>query len=386
MKKPLRISVASSGLGHIARGIETWADDLGAALARRGHHVHLYQGGGTPPPYGEVLANLPRESADNERWAARLPTALAWRLGLDAGYALEQSSFAWSLAKALRRRPSEILHVQDPLLALRLDQLRRRGLTATRTILAHGTEEPAAFLAQFRYLQHLSPTQLERCRAMGVWRPTWTAIGNFVDVDRFHPGDSQALRAGLGIPPEVRMVLTLAAIKRPHKRVDWLLAAMTAFKGRHPEIPFVLVVAGGREQDTDEIIAEGTALLGDQVRFLVRHPRAQIPDLCRAADVFILASLFEMMPIALLEAAASGLPCITNDEPTLRWMTGAGGVPVQMDNIESVITALNQLLADEPHRAAVAAAARAHAVAEFSEESIVQHYLDYYATVMADRP
>ncbi|MBK7595131.1 MAG: glycosyltransferase family 4 protein [Gemmatimonadetes bacterium] len=386
MSAPLRIAVASSGLGHIARGIETWASDLGHALHQRGHDVRLYQGGGTPPSYGEVLRNLPRESAENARWGNRLPAALAWRIGATAGYALEQSSFAWSLAKALRRRPADILHVQDPLLALRLDQLRRAGLLQTRTILAHGTEEPPSFLSRFRYLQHLSPTQLERCRAEGVWRPTWTAIGNFVDCDRFHPGAAAGVRTALGIPANAQVVLTLAAIKRPHKRIDWLLSAMAAYRARHPEVPFVLVVAGGREADTDEIIREGTALLGDQVRFLVRHPRAEIADLCRAADVFVLASLFEMMPIALLEAAATGLPCLIHDEATLRWMTGAGGVPTRMDDVDAMLPALHGLLADPVARATVAAAARAHAVAEFSEESIVQRYLAYYAAVMADRP
>lgn len=386
MSNPLRIAVASSGLGHIARGIETWAGDLAAALATRGHAVHLYQGGGTPPAYGEVLPTLPRESAANARFAGRLPTGLAWRLGLTAGYPLEQSTFAWSLFRALRRRPADILHVQDPVVALRLDQLRRRGLMTTRTILAHGTEEPGEFLARFRYLQHLSPTQLERWRDAGIWQPTWTAIGNFVDTQRFHPGRAEALRAALDIPPNAAVILTLAAIKRTHKRIDWLLAAMTALRARHPELPFVLVVAGGREGDTDELIREGTALLGASVRFLVRHPRAEIPDLCRAADLFLLASLFEMMPIALLEAAASGLPCVTHDEPTLRWMTGAGGVPTQMDNIDAVIAAVQPLLADPTRRAQLAAAARLHAVAQFSEDAIVQRYVDYYHTVMADTP
>ena len=51
-----------------------------------------------------------------------------------------------------------------------------------------------------------------------------------------------------------------------------------------------------------------------------------------------------------------------------------------------MLPALHGLLADSVARATVAAAARAHAVAEFSEESIVQRYLAYYAAVMADRP
>jgi glycosyltransferase involved in cell wall biosynthesis len=50
-----------------------------------------------------------------------------------------------------------------------------------------------------------------------------------------------------------------------------------------------------------------------------------MPDLYRCMDVFVLTSLFEMMPIALLEALASGLPCLVNRHPVLEWMVGTGG-------------------------------------------------------------
>ncbi len=366
----------------MSRGIETWADDLARALHDRNADVRLYQGAGTPPAWGRTLACLPRTSEANARWRGRVPSAVAWRLSIESPYNLEQSTFAWSLAKALRRDPADILHVQDPVVALRLDQLRRRGFLDTRTILAHGTEEPIAFLQRLRYLQHLAPTHLERCRAAGAWRPTWTAIGNFVDVERFHPGTAPDVRAELGIAPDARVILTLAAIKRSHKRIDWLVEAVAQYRARHPDVPVVLVVAGGREPDTDDVIREGTERLGGAVRFLVRHPREHIPALCRAADLFVLASLFEMMPIALLEASASGLPCLTHDEPTLAWMTGAGGVRTRMDDATAFGEALHALLADEQARQRVAAAARTHAVAEFGKDVILDRILAYYNFVM----
>ena len=42
----MKICIAASGLGHVARGIEAWAADLGAALAGRGLEVTLCKGGG----------------------------------------------------------------------------------------------------------------------------------------------------------------------------------------------------------------------------------------------------------------------------------------------------------------------------------------------------
>jgi hypothetical protein len=40
----VRIAIASSGLGHVARGIESWAADLGKALAERGERIALFKG------------------------------------------------------------------------------------------------------------------------------------------------------------------------------------------------------------------------------------------------------------------------------------------------------------------------------------------------------
>ncbi len=382
----MRIAVASSGLGHITRGVETWAADLAQALDTREIDVRLYQGGGTPPRYGEVLRNLPRESDANARWRRRLPHALAWRLGFGAPYDVEQSTFAWSLQRALRRDAIDIVHVQDPLVASRMDQLRRAGFLRTRAILAHGTEEPARWLARLRYVQHLAPAHLGACRDAGYHRPTWTVIGNFVDGDRFHPGAAPGLRHELGIAPDAHVVLAVAAIKRSHKRIDWLIDAVATYRARHPDQPATLVVAGAREDDTDELVALAHERLGDAARMLVRFPRERMPELYRIADVFVMASLFEMMPIALLEAGASGLPSLVNDDPTLRWMTGDGGLPIDMGDTTAFGDALHRLLGDPAERRRRSAAARQHAVEEFGTDVIVGRIVDYYRTVLADRP
>ncbi|QJW98059.1 glycosyltransferase family 4 protein [Frigoriglobus tundricola] len=320
-----RIVIASSGLGHVARGIEAWADDLAAALDARGEQVVLCKGAGAVTrPYERVVPCLRREAPATLRLLRHLPRRLSWRVGLGSGYRIEQTTFALNLVRLLRREPADVLHVQDPQVAAIAQRAGRMGLIRARTVLAHGTEEPPAFLARIRYLQHLAPWHLEQARAGGVWRPTWTAIPNFIDTDRFSPGPGDALRSELGIPAGARVVLTAAAISRGHKRIDHLIAEFAEVRRRAPELPVWLVVAGGWEPETDELVAEGTRRLGDRVRFLVRFPRQRMPDLYRAADVFVLCSLFEMMPIALIEATASGLPCVVNGHPILEWMTGPG--------------------------------------------------------------
>lgn len=383
MTRPLRIAVASSGLGHVARGIEAWADDLATALHARGESVILCKGAGTAArPFERVVSCLRRESAGAQRLLRLLPRGLSWRVGLGSGYNIEQTTFTLNLIPLLRRERIDVLHVQDPQVAVLAQRARRMSLVRTRTILAHGTEEPPAFLKRIQYLQHLAPWHLEQVKAAGVWKPAWTAIPNFIDTERFSPGRSDALRAELGIPVDALVVLTAAAIKRHHKRIDHLIAEFAKLRQEAPELPAYLVVAGGWESETDELIAEGTRLLDDRVRFLVRFPRPRMPELYRLADAFALCSLFEMMPIALIEATTSGLPCVVNRHPILEWMTGPGGAAIDMGAPGELAKTLGALLTDANRRKRLGAAAREHCRENFSRDAVVDRILSYYQQVV----
>ena len=78
------------------------------------------------------------------------------------------------------------------------------------------------------------------------------------------------------------------------------------------------------------------ALAGPHVRFL--GAREDIPDLLNAADAYVLSSLVEGLPLALLEAAAVGLPCVATDaggvrETGIGIVTDTAGLPAAMQQI-----------------------------------------------------
>ena len=146
-------------------------------------------------------------------------------------------------------------------------------------------------------------------------------IPNFIDTQRFHPGDQAAARARFDLPLDARIVLCCAAIRRTHKRIDRLMHAFATIPS-----DAVLVIAGGHEDETDNLIAEGTSLLGSRIRFLPNLPRDLMPDLYRAADAFVLPSLYEMFGIVLLEALATELPVLCHDAPDFRSVAGPGGI------------------------------------------------------------
>jgi 1,2-diacylglycerol 3-alpha-glucosyltransferase len=379
----MKIVVASSGLGHVARGVEAWAADLGRALAARGIDVTVCKGGGRAEAAHERVIDCWQRGADKTgqllRW---LPKRLTWRLGLASGYGVEQTTFALRLVDYLRRESVDLLHVQDPQVALIVQRAQSLGLLRTRTILAHGTEEPTSFLRKITYLQHLAPWHLEEAREAGAWKDTWRAIPNFIDTHLYRPGRALALRAELGIPANALVLLNVAAIKRHHKRIDYLLEEFNRLRQKSPQLPAWLIVAGGWESGTDELVEAGKRLLGDRVRFLVRFPRQRMPELYRAADAFTLCSLKEMMPIALLEAIASGLPCIVNRHPVLEWMSGPGGEAIDMATPGALAGAVERLFSDRQLREAMTEGGRRHCEQNFAVDQVVKDICDYYRFVV----
>jgi glycosyltransferase involved in cell wall biosynthesis len=372
-------------LGHITRGIEAWASDLGRALRERGESVLLFKGGGSAEAdFERVVPCWQRRSPRTERLVPFLRRGF-WRLGIGSSYGLEQTSFTIGLLRHLRRGAIDLLHVQDPHIALLVQRARRLGVVPTRCILAHGTNEPPEFLAKITYLQHLAPHHLEHARASGLWKPTWTAIPNFIDTGLYRPGHGRSIRAELEIPERGLVVLTVAAIKRDHKRIDYLLDEFAHLLGAEPGLPLWLVVAGGRDADTDDLVRRGRAMLGDRVRFLVNHPRERMPELYRAADVFAMCSLREMMPIALIEATASGLPCLIHRYPVGEWIVGPGGQAIDMSAPGSLAWALARWLCEPGLYLRVGSEAREHCLGHFSKNRVIDQILDYYHFVVGDR-
>jgi glycosyltransferase involved in cell wall biosynthesis len=368
----MRIAIASAGLGHIRRGIEAWAEDLGRALERAGADVTLFSGA---PIDGATALPCLKRTDRTAIWLDRLVHHLGgWRYGMGNTHEIAQTSFSLSLWRRIGR-DFDLLHVQDPTVAWWMEAARRRGLSRPRVIFANGTGEPADMLRRFAWLQFLTP------QAMADWsgqKPTGQSlfmVPNFIDTARFAPGDRAAARAALGLPAEPLIVLCCAAIRRYHKRIDYLLSE---FAAAAPRREVLLVIAGGREADSDEIMDMGRALLGERVRFIADLPREQMPTLYQAADLFVLTSLFEMFGIVLIEAMAAGLPVICNDTPDFRYVCGPAALYADLSQVGGLAAALPAALSN---RATLAGAARPHVEGRFSEAVVVRQILEMYRAV-----
>ncbi|MFI7673844.1 glycosyltransferase [Actinophytocola sp. NPDC049390] len=156
------------------------------------------------------------------------------------------------------------------------------------------------------------------------------------------------VRSALGVAPHVPVALCVARME-PQKRHDVLLDAWAKLPG-----DAVLLLAGDGSLRTG--LTHRCAELGltDRVRFL--GTRADVPDLLAAADVTVLTSDWEGMPIAVLESMAAGRPVVATDVSGVRAVLADGGLVVPPRDPAATADALGALLFDPPARTTAAAA------------------------------
>ncbi|MBB5957084.1 glycosyltransferase involved in cell wall biosynthesis [Saccharothrix tamanrassetensis] len=161
--------------------------------------------------------------------------------------------------------------------------------------------------------------------------------------------DRATVRAAIGAHPDVPVALCLARME-PQKRHDVLLDAWARIG-----VGAELWLAGdGSLRPALERNAAG--LTG--VRFLGNRPDA--PDLLAAADVTVLTSDWEGMPVAVLESLAAGRPVVaTAVDGVGEALAGGGGFAVPPRDPEATAEALRLLLFDPGKRAVEGAAGQA---------------------------
>ncbi len=195
-------------------------------------------------------------------------------------------------------------------------------------------------------------------------------------------GSRAAVRRAWGCGPDDIVVGTVALLK-PQKGIRHLVAAARLVAEARPHVRFVQMGDGPLRRDARRWV--DAAGLADRFLLMgqVREPLALLP----ALDVFVLASLWEGLPVALFEAMATGLPCVgtrvSGTEEVIRHDRNGRLVPA--GDPRALAAELIALIDDPALRARLGAAARDR-LQHFDAPSISARYRALYAQVIGDGP
>lgn len=170
--------------------------------------------------------------------------------------------------------------------------------------------------------------------------------------------DRDATRASLGVEGDGRLVVCVANLT-PQKGYPVLLEAASQLVTTGLPVTFV---AAGSGPMADRLAATRDQL-GLDKRFVFLGPRADAIALIAAADVLVLASNWECMPVVVMEAFAVATPVVATTTGDLPWVIrdGYNGLLVERGNAHALADALKRVLVDDNLRQQLATGAGASA-------------------------
>ena len=298
------------------------------------------------------------------------------------------------LLLAVRLRCYRILHVQNLHSPLTLGFLAERILRRCLIVTVHAEtmitlrERQAMGRLRLRALRRnadevvaVSEPVLGRLLEAGFPEERLHVIPNGVDLRRFRPLTAERkaeARRRLNLSSESTVFVFVGRLVDV-KRVDWLLRALA--DERSAAVGNMIVVGDGPECEALQQLAMELGLTG--VRF-VGEQQDVLPFL-QAADVFVLPSRHEGLPVALLEATAIGLPSIVSDLPGIREVLAEdAALFVPVDDPAALRDALKALASSVELRTRLGARAQEAVTRRFSILNTARSHLRLYEDSESD--
>ena len=363
----MRIGIACSGLDHVRRGFETFAEDLFRHLvARPALEALLFKGNGRSSQGERVLWSISRDSSLWGGWTSPIP----W----EKRYFAEQATFALSLRRRLRKDPVDVLIFSD----IQVGNVLRRLSGPSRVpvlLFSNGGPFPPRDYSRFDFIHQLTPGKYAEGLGHGLSRERMFLAPYGVDTDLFFPeaASGQAFRRSVGIGMDEQVILSVGALETPHKRMDWVIREVSRMQTK----PHLILCGEHKAVETQVIRELGASRLGSRFHAL-RLPYSEMPALYNSADLFVLCSLREGFGRAFLEALACGVPVLHHADEDMDWIVGRGGLETDMTSPGALATTLTSTLEDENLRARMSREALSRALNVFSWTRLLPEYVEMF--------
>ncbi len=292
---------------------------------------------------------------------------------------------ALSLTRRLRARRVDVIHSHEFTMAV-YGALAARLLRLPHVITMHGS----TYFADARRRRTALRWAMRQAHAtVGISQDTARRMEDLLDLPgdavrvvpngrRLTQGDGSRVRAEMGLPDEALLVVCIGSLY-PVKGHAYLIQALAELIRSGRDRGATLAIAG-REGGSKASIESLISTLGLEDRVRLLGHRADVADLLDAADVFAMPSLSEGLPLALLEAMASGSAILAS---------GVGGIPeavrhetdgllVPAGDAAALASGLSRLLADPTLGSELGRNARERAREAFSPEAMATAYVTLY--------
>ena len=223
-----------------------------------------------------------------------------------------------------------------------------------------------------------------RMQREGTPEEKTVVIPNAVDAEALRgPARGRAaVMAELGWDPGDPLVLSVGRLVAA-KDYPLLMESVALLRREFPAVRCLIAGEGDRRAEIEAAIAR----LGLESAVRLAGARRDVPDLLAAADVFVLSSVREGLPVSLLEAMAAGTPIAA---------TAAGGIPEAVRDGESAILvapgdaralagAVGRLLGNRDLCARLAAAAGRTVEERYSAIAVTRRIESVYDDCLARR-
>lgn len=223
-------------------------------------------------------------------------------------------------------------------------------------------------------------------RAGGLDPARVVHLPNGVDTERFRPlpapGMRASLRVRMGLPPAQPIALYMGVLDQ-RKNILWLAEQWVAHDAFGTGGLLLAVGPQGRDDPQGHLRAQLAALArAHPTRFALRDFHAEVAPYYQCANLLVLPSYKEGLPNVVLEAMASGLPCVAARASGSRELItdGVSGYTYEPDDVTGLAAAVQHCLA--PGAAGMGEAARKLAEQRYSIRAIADQYEALYTKLL----
>ena len=333
-----QIFIICSGLGKVKRGFESFTQECFDALSQESSlDITLFKGGGKTLSNSITLPNISRDS-----WLAKQLGKLIDR----NSYFIEQVSFFVSLLPHIYRQQPDVIYFSDGNIGNILWHWRRLSKQNYKLLFSNGGPLSPPF-HRWDLVQQLTPTCLQAALDAGESESKQYLVPYGIKVNTDKPilenFERKRLCEKLGLPIDRPIILSVGAINKSHKRMDYLIQEVASLSKPCP----YLLLLGQQEVESPEIIQLGETLL-EKDNFQVKTVAAeQVASYYQVADVFVLTSLGEGFGRVFLEAMSYGLPCLAHDYEVARFVLGEEGYFANFKLTSSLTNLINQVMLED---------------------------------------